>query len=101
MHREELYKSTTTTRLYCGQSCLNQSWVDSSGDFVQWPFDGSYIDIMINHNGTPSSNQPAFVTGYFGQVCSFNASVKQAIYTSFIPLSNVSFTIEAWIKPTG
>ncbi|CAF3748069.1 unnamed protein product [Rotaria sordida] len=56
---------------------------------------------MINHNGTPSSNQPAFVTGYFGQVCSFNASVKQAIYTSFIPLNNVSFTIEAWIKSTG
>ncbi|CAF3924944.1 unnamed protein product [Rotaria sordida] len=93
--------STTTTRLNCGQSCLNQSWVDSSGDFVQWPFDGSYIDIMINRNGTPSSNQPAFVTGYFDQACSFNASVKQSIYTSFIPLNNVSFTIEAWIKPTG
>ncbi|CAF3941742.1 unnamed protein product, partial [Rotaria sordida] len=97
----QLPVSTTTTRLNCGQSCLNQSWVDSSGDFVQWPFDGSYIDIMINRNGTPSSNQPAFVTGYFGQACSFNASVKQSIYTSFIPLNNVSFTIEAWIKPTG
>jgi hypothetical protein len=41
------------------------------------------------------------VTGYIGQAASFNASAKQAMYTTFIPLNNVSFTIEAWIQPTG
>ena len=42
-----------------------------------------------------------FVTGYLGQAASFNASAQQAVYTPFIPLNNVSFTVEAWIKPTG
>jgi hypothetical protein len=41
------------------------------------------------------------VTGYLGQAASFNVSAKQAMFTSFIPLNNVSFTVEAWIKPTG
>lgn len=31
----------------------------------------------------------------------FNASVRQAMFTSFIPLNNVSFTAQAWIKLTG
>jgi hypothetical protein len=85
----------------CGQSCLNQSWTDSSGGLALWPFDGSYIDIISGYNGNPLPNPPTFVTGYFGQAASFNASAQQAIYTSFIPLNNVSFTIAAWIQPTG
>jgi len=41
------------------------------------------------------------VTGYFDQAASFNASGKQTIYTPYIPLANASFSIEAWIQPTG
>ncbi len=41
------------------------------------------------------------MTGYLGQAASFNASAQQAMYTSFIPINNVSFTVEAWIQPTG
>ncbi|CAF0712116.1 unnamed protein product [Adineta steineri] len=93
--------STTTTRLYCGQSCLNETWINSSSDLALWPFDGSYNDTTSGYNGSPSLNQPTFVTGYFNQACSFNTSAKQALYTSFIPLNNISFTIETWIKPTG
>lgn len=49
----------------------------------------------------PSTNPPAFVTGYFGQAASFNASSKQALHTSFIPLNNVRFTVQVWVKPTA
>lgn len=31
----------------------------------------------------------------------FNASAQQGLYTSFTPMNNRSFTIEAWIQPTG
>jgi hypothetical protein len=85
----------------CGLSCLNQSWIDLSGVIASWPFDGSYADITNVYNGIASANLPTFVTGYLGQAASFNASAKQAVYTSFIPLNNISFTVEAWIKPTG
>ncbi len=93
--------TTTTIVLYCGQLCLNQSWIDSSDTLAWWPFDGSYVDMTYTHNAIPSSHLPSFVTGYIGQAASFNVSRKQAIYTSFIPLNNVSFTVTAWIQPTG
>ena len=44
---------------------------------------------------------PTFTTGIFGEAASFNASARQALFTSFIPLHEVSFTIEAFIKPTA
>jgi hypothetical protein len=95
------YLATTTTIFNCGQSCLNQSWIDTSGGLAWWPFDGSYLDNTGVYNGYPSPNLPTFVTGYIGQAASFNASVTQAMYTPFIPLNNVSFTVQAWIQPTG
>jgi hypothetical protein len=91
----------TSAAINCGQSCVNQSWIDSSSGLALWPFDGSYIDIISGYNGIPSAIPPTFFTGYFGQAVSFNASAQQAVYTSFIPLNNVSFTIAAWIKPIG
>jgi hypothetical protein len=99
----ETINTTTTTAivLYCGQSCLNQSWINTSDGLAWWPFYGSYLDSTGIYNGYPSPNLPTFVTGYIGQAASFNASAKQAMYTSFIPLNNVSFTVEAWIQPTG
>jgi hypothetical protein len=66
-----------------------------------WPFDGSYADAGNVYNGYPSSNLPTFATGYIGQAALFNASAEQAMYTPFIPLDNISFTIDAWINPTG
>jgi hypothetical protein len=94
---------TTTTAFTCGQSCLNQSWIQSSDILAVWPFDDSYDDITGTYDATPtpSGNPPTFVTGYLGQAASFNASAEQAMYTSFIPLNNVSFTVGAWIQPTG
>lgn len=92
---------TTTTSFYCGQSCLNQSWFNSTGDLAYWPFDGTYDDVISSYNPVSFANLPTFVSGYVGEAVLFNASAKQAIFTSFIPLYNRSFTIEAWIKPTG
>jgi hypothetical protein len=44
---------------------------------------------------------PTFTTGIFGEAALFDASARQALFTSFIPLHEVSFTIEAFIKPTA
>jgi hypothetical protein len=92
---------TTTTAFSCGQSCLNQSWTNPSGVLALWPFDGSYNDNTTVYDGYISVNLPSFVTGYFGQAASFNTTAKQAMYTQYIPLANVSFSVEAWIQPTG
>ncbi|CAF3416461.1 unnamed protein product [Rotaria sp. Silwood1] len=90
--------STTTTTTICGSSCLNQSWIDSSGVIAFWQFENSFEDSTNVYNGTSSSQAPTFVQGYVGQAASFNASLKTSIYTSFIPLNNISFTVDAWIK---
>lgn len=87
--------------LLCGQSCLNQSWINPSGGLAYWKFNGVYDDSFNIYNGIPSTNLPPFVTGYFGQAVSFDPSLKEAIYTPYIPLKNSDFTIEAWIQVTG
>ena len=66
-----------------------------------WRFEGSFNDATNTYNGTPSANPPIFVNGYVGQAASFTASAQQAIYTPFIPIHEISFTIEAWINPSG
>jgi hypothetical protein len=101
MDNTTITSAPSTTPVYCGLSCLNQSLSNYSGSIASWPFDVTYNDINKVYNGTASANPPTFVTGYIGQAASFNASAQQAIYTSFIPLNSVSFTIEAWIQPTG
>jgi len=92
---------TTTTAFSCNQSCLNQSWTNPSGVIALWTFDGSFNDNTTVYNGYNSSNLPTFVTGYFGQAASFNLTAQQAMYTPYVPLVNVSFSIEAWIQPTA
>lgn len=93
--------ATTTTSFYCGASCLYQSWYDSSGGLAFWPFEGDYTDVVGGYNGYSSPNLPSFVTGVFGKAIYLNQSATQAIFTPYIPLRNRSFTVEAWIKPTG
>ena len=47
-------------------------------------------------------NNPMFITnGYAKNALSLSASSNQYLITTFIPLSTTSFTIEAWIYPTG
>ena len=98
-----VYRSlgTTTTIVTCGLSCLNQSWINNSDIVASWPFDGTYDDINKVYNGIISANLPTFATGYVNQAALFNASARQAVYTSYIPFNNVSFTVETWIQPTG
>lgn len=84
----------------CGQSCLYQSWIDTSGGLAWWPFEGSYNDQTGIYNGYSSTSLPSFATGYVGQAAFFNESVLQKMFTPFVPLKNASFTIAAWIKPT-
>jgi hypothetical protein len=96
-----VFVSVSTTTIYCGHSCLNRSWIDPTGVIASWPFDDSYADKANAYHAVPSKSLPSFGPGYIGQAAIFDASAKQAIYTSFIPLHEVSFTVETWIKPTG
>ena len=66
-----------------------------------WYFDGNYNDAVGSYHGYSTPGLPSFYTGYFGQAIFFNATARQALYAPFIPLNNVSFTVEAWIMPTA
>ena len=66
-----------------------------------WSFDTSLNDNINNYNPISSLNRPTLSTGYIRQSALFDASVEQSIFTSFIPLTSTSFTVETWIKPTG
>lgn len=66
-----------------------------------WSFENSFTDSTNVYNTKPISQNPSFVTGYVGQAASFNASSKQALYTSFISLNNVDFTVDLWVKQNG
>ncbi|CAF1005617.1 unnamed protein product [Rotaria sordida] len=47
-------------------------------------------------------NSPSFITnGYVNQALSFNAAANQSLYTSYIPITNSSFTVDIWLYPTG
>ena len=75
--------------------------MNTSGGLAWWPFEGSFNDRMGIYNGYSPTSLPSFATGYIGQAAFFNTSVPQTMFTPFIPLTNVSFTVEAWIKPTA
>ncbi|UJR11118.1 hypothetical protein I4U23_015300 [Adineta vaga] len=94
--------TTTTTARKCGASCLNQSWIDVSNTIAKWEFEGSFTDSANNYSTVATSSVPTFISeGYVGQAVSFNATLRQALYTSYIPLRNISFTIDAWIYQNG
>ncbi|CAF0965942.1 unnamed protein product [Adineta ricciae] len=108
-YQERTYETTlstittlnSTTPVPCGSSCLQQSWINDSSLLAYWSFDNTYNDKTGVYNRTTSSNLPTLVTGYLGQAALFNASAQQALYISHMPINSVSFTIEAWIKPTA
>lgn len=95
-----LFLGTTTARI-CLFSCLNTTWISTSGLLANWPFDGTYLDQTNTYNAVPV-NSPTFVTnGYVNQAVQFNPSTSTYLHTSYIPLINASFTIEVWLYPTG
>jgi hypothetical protein len=67
---------------------------------ANWHFENNYLDATNTYNGTPS-NGPVFVQGYVGQAISFANNSNQMVSTSYIPLLNQSFSINAWVYPIG
>ncbi|CAF0861793.1 unnamed protein product [Adineta steineri] len=91
----------TTTPITCSSSCLNQTWISSSGLLAKWTFNGIYLDDMSSYTAIPV-NSPTFITnGYVNQALSLTAANNQYLYTSYIPLIHASFTIELWFYPTA
>ncbi|CAF4217349.1 unnamed protein product, partial [Adineta steineri] len=94
--------STTTTLPICNTTCLNQTWLSTASILAKWHFENNYLDDTTIHNGVASgSPNLTFVQGYAGQAISFVANSSQMVSTSYIPLANTSFSIDAWIYPTG
>ncbi|CAF0927986.1 unnamed protein product [Rotaria sordida] len=92
--------STTTSRI-CGFSCLNQTWISSSGLLAKWTFNGTFHDEMNTYTAI-AMNNPSFISnGYVNRALVLNATSNQYLYTSYIPLINASFTVELWLYPTG
>ena len=92
--------TTTTTRPICNSACGNDTSIVSSPVLAQWKFENTFIDSILAYNSTPIKG-PTFVLGYVGQAVSLNSALNQYLSTSFIPLTSTSFSIHAWIYPTG
>ncbi|CAF1033195.1 unnamed protein product [Adineta steineri] len=94
--------SATTTLPICNTTCLNQTWLSTASILAKWHFENNYSDDTTMHNGVATGSPSlAFVQGYVGQAISFVANSNQMVSTSYIPLANTSFSIDAWIYPTG
>ena len=70
-----------------------------------WNFDGNTNDQYGTYNAVPA-NAPSFVTGYTGQsntALAFDGSSSQYVIMSstFVDLTNKSFTVEMWFYPTA
>ena len=100
LDRSLFSKATTTTRPTCASSCVNQSWISSSDRLAKWNFDQNLLDQMTN-TSTSSALSPTFSTGYVNEALAFNANANQSLTTSSISMPLLSFTIDAWIFPTG
>ncbi|CAF4237039.1 unnamed protein product, partial [Adineta steineri] len=94
--------TSTTTLPTCTVTCLNQTWLSNASILGKWHFENNYADEFNLHNGVASgSPNLTFVQGYAGQAISFVANSNQMVSTSYIPLANISFSIDGWIYPTG
>ena len=68
---------------------------------AKWAFDGTYNDQTNTYNAFLGI-APSFVTnGYVNQALQFNPATFTHLYTPYIPLISASFTVEAWLYPTG
>ncbi|CAM4771030.1 unnamed protein product [Rotaria magnacalcarata] len=96
--------STTTTTAApsnsCSGSCVNQTWASTINQLAQWSFDGTVLDNTNNYLIT-TSKTPAFITGYNNKALFLNSTLNPSLSTSYIPLGNTSFTIDAWLYPTA
>ncbi|CAF3439874.1 unnamed protein product [Rotaria socialis] len=91
--------ATTATFFSCGYSCVGQTWASTINQLAQWSFDGTVHDNANNYL-TSTSVTPTFITGYNNQALFLNSTLNPSLSTSYIPLGNTSFTIDAWLYPT-
>ena len=55
---------------------------------------------MNTYPATTSSSVSFVSDGYVNQALYFRSNLNESLSAPYIPLGNISFTIEAWIKPT-
>lgn len=95
--------STTTTAaiiLSCGFSCATQTWSSALNILARWYFDEDLND-NTNNYATYTVNSASFVDGYRNKALLLNSTLNPLLSTSYIPLQNSSFTIDAWLYPTA
>ncbi|CAF1020916.1 unnamed protein product [Rotaria sordida] len=92
--------TSTTTNYVCSFSCLNQSWISSTNLLAKWEFDNNLIE-DVSSSLTTSDQSPVYATGYVNEALLFDANANQSLTSPFITLTSSSFTIDAWIYPTG
>ena len=100
MNTTSITTTTTTTSLICNSTCESQSWLSSANLLAEWQFDNNVIETISNTN-TPSDQSPVYTTGYINQGLLCDANANQSLISSPVPIANMSFTIDAWIYPTG
>lgn len=96
-----LLKSTTATPFVCSStSCVKQLWSSSSNLLAKWEFDNNLLEDVTNSTSV-STKTPIYTFGYIRQAFFFSINSNQSVISPIINLTNISFTIDAWIYHAG
>ncbi|CAF4567339.1 unnamed protein product, partial [Rotaria socialis] len=95
-----LVEDSDTTGLIPATSTTTAAFIDQAF----WPLDNNALELYNGLNGVLSGT-PSYTTSFlgYGAAISLSQASSQYVYISptVIPLDSRSFTIEAWIYPTG
>ena len=67
---------------------------------AEWEFDNNLIE-NVSNAVTTADQSPTYTTGYANRALLFDVNANQSLTSSHIALVGISFTIDAWIYPTG
>ncbi|CAF1456547.1 unnamed protein product [Adineta steineri] len=95
---------TSTASLSTISACINMTTPAGRAPTIGWDFEGNINDRFLIYNGT-DGNKSTYALGRTScrKCLNLTSSLNQSVYinaTPYIDLRNISFSVEAWIKPT-
>ncbi|UJR07898.1 hypothetical protein I4U23_012180 [Adineta vaga] len=92
--------TSTTAQVICNFSCENQLWISSSNLLANWDFNNDLYE-NVSNSIAASTAKLIYSVGYIDQALTFVANNNQTLTSSVMSLASISFTVTAWIYPTG
>ncbi|CAF0713567.1 unnamed protein product [Adineta steineri] len=95
---------TSTATMSTISACIDMTTPAGRAPSIGWDFEGNLNDRFSIYNGT-DGNKSTYALGRTScrKCLNLTSSLNQSVYinaTPYIDLRNISFSVEAWIKPT-